>query len=86
MAWNKAELRERVAKVNAAWREVLIEAFDAAAKEYGRTTFPVDALVSLVMTFNQGLILERLSGVTVGHASLLASIDEWLSSLQEEAR
>ncbi len=87
MAWNRPDLRERVAKINAAWRAVLTEAFDAAANEYGlaRTSFPVDSLVSLVMTFNQGLILERLSGVTEGHASLLASIDAWLSSLQEEA-
>ena len=88
MAWNRPELRERVARVNAAWREVLTEALDAAAKEYGlaRTAFPVDSLVSLVMTFNQGLILERLSGVTDGHAPLLASIDGWLSSLQDQAR
>ncbi len=88
MAWNKTELLERVARVNAAWREVLTEAFDAAAKEYGfaRTAFPIDSLVSLVMTFNQGLILERLSGVADGHASLLVSIDGWLSSLQDQAR
>ncbi len=88
MAWNKPELRERVARVNASWREVLTEAFEGAAKEYGlsRATFPVDSLVSLVMTFNQGFILERLSGVTEGHASLLASIDVWLLSLQEGAR
>lgn len=88
MAWNKPELRERVAKVNAAWRAVLTETFEAAVKEYdlAGTPFPVDSLVSLVMTFNQGLILERLSGVTEGHASLLESIDAWLSSLQERAR
>lgn len=87
IGWNKPELRERVANVNAAWRAVLTEAFNAAAKEYGleRSPFPVDSLVSLVMTFNQGLILERLSGVNDGHASLLANIDEWLSSLQKEA-
>lgn len=88
MAWNKPELRERVAKVNAAWREVLTDAFDAAAKEYGleRGSFPVDALVSLAMTFNQGLILERLSGVTDGHAALMVAVDGWLSSLEEGAR
>ena len=88
LAWNRPQLRERVASVNAAWRAVLTEAFDTAAKEFSlaQTSFPVDALASLVMTFNQGLILERLSGVTDGHASLLASIDAWLSSLQEDAR
>ena len=87
MAWNKPELRERVAKVNATWRGVLTEAFETAAKEYGfeGTRFPVDALVSLVMTFNQGLILERLCGVTDGHVSLLGSVDAWLSTMEEGA-
>lgn len=87
MAWNKPDLRTRVAKVNAAWRAVLTEAFETAAKAYGLapSPFPVDSLVSLVMTFNQGFILERLSGITDGHESLLASIDRWLSSLEERA-
>lgn len=87
MAWNRADLRARVAKVNAGWRAVLTEAFTGAAKEYGVTPsrFPVESLVSLVMTFNQGFILERLSGINDGHESLLASIDRWLSSLEEEA-
>ena len=87
MAWNKPELRERVAEVNATWRGVLTGAFEAAAEEYGLegTRFPVDALVSLVMTFNQGLILERLCGVTEGHLSLLRSVDGWLSTMEEGA-
>lgn len=88
MAWNKPDLRARVAKVNAAWRAVLTETFEGAAREYGvePSQFPVDSLVSLVMTFNQGFILERLSGITDGHDSLLASIDGWLSALEESAR
>jgi hypothetical protein len=43
----------------------------------------LDALVSLVMTFNQGMELERLSGVSEGHDELLAWIDAWLASLEE---
>ena len=39
---------------------------------------PVDALVALVATFNQGLILERLSGIDSGHRELLDWIDAWL--------
>lgn len=85
MAWNKPDLRERVANVNARWRAVLTEAFEGAAKEYGQARFPVASLVSLAMTFNQGLILERLSGISDGHESLRASIDDWLSSLEEKA-
>jgi AcrR family transcriptional regulator len=85
LGWNRPEIRERVARVNAEWRELLTEAFAEAATEYGLEpeAYPVDALVSLVMTFNQGIELERLSGITDGHGGLLAWIDGWLRSLEE---
>jgi AcrR family transcriptional regulator len=85
LGWNRPEIRERVARVNAEWRELLTEAFAEAAAEYGLKpeAYPVDALVSLVMTFNQGIELERLSGITDGHGKLLAWIDGWLRSLEE---
>jgi|SRR5215211_508077 len=85
LGWNRPEIRERVARVNAEWREVLTEAFRKAADEYGLepTEFPLDAMVSLVMTFNQGIELERLSAVSSGHAELLAWIDRWLTSREE---
>ena len=85
VGWNRPEIRERLARVNAQWREVLTEAFANAAEEYGLepAEFPVDALVSLVMTFNQGMELERLSGISTGHDELLAWIDRWLESLEE---
>ena len=79
LAWNDPELRGRLARVNAEWRAVLTEAFAEPHRELG-IPMPLDALVSLVMTFNLGLIVERLGGVTDGHAELLDWIDEWLSS------
>ena len=39
---------------------------------------PLEVLVSLVITFNEGIMLERLSGVTEGHEELLEWIDAWL--------
>jgi hypothetical protein len=39
---------------------------------------PLEALVSLVITFNEGIMLERLSGVETGHRELLEWIDNWL--------
>ena len=83
LAWNRPELRVRVASVNARWRHVLTEAFQQALEAYGLAdSFPVDAVVSLVMTFNQGIMLERLSGVTAGQAELLAFIDTTLTSFE----
>jgi len=88
MAWNRPELRDRVAHVNAEWRAVLTEAFSGAMREYGidREQFPVDAIVALVMTFNEGIMLERLSGITAGHDDLLQAIDGWLQTLERDQR
>jgi len=63
--------------VNAEWRAVLTDAFEEARREDG-IEVPLDALVSLVMTFNQGIALERLSGIDAGHRELLDWIERWL--------
>jgi AcrR family transcriptional regulator len=84
LSWNRPELRERVARVNAEWRSVLLDAF---AGPHGRlgVDMPLEALVALVVTFNEGVMLERLSGVTGGHEELLAWIDAWLAAREEAA-
>lgn len=79
LGWNDAGLRARLADVNAEWRSVLTEAFAAPHREL-EIPMPLDALVTLVMTFNLGLIVERLGGIDTGHAALLDWIDGWLSS------
>jgi AcrR family transcriptional regulator len=79
LAWNNADLRARLARVNAEWRTVLTEAFEEPRRKLG-IEMPLDALVSLVMTFNIGIIVERLGGIETGHAELLDWIDRWLSS------
>jgi len=85
LGWNRPEIRERLARVNAQWREVLTEAFEKAADEYRLepAEIPVDALGSLVVKINQGIEVERLSGISTGHDELLAWIDRWLESLEE---
>jgi AcrR family transcriptional regulator len=85
LAWNHPELRERVAHVHDQWRTTLAEAFTKAMGEYGLDSehFPVEAMVTLVATFNEGIILERLSGISRGHSELLAMIDRWLARLEE---
>jgi AcrR family transcriptional regulator len=84
MAWNHPDMRERLVRVNAEWRAVLSDAFTTAAEDYGLDAkrFPVTAMVSLVMTFNEGLMLERISGISDGHTELLGGIDRWLQELE----
>jgi AcrR family transcriptional regulator len=84
LAWNNPDLRERVARVNEEWRAVLTEAFDRPRRELG-IDMPLDALVSLVATFNIGIIVERLGGIDRGHRELFDWIDQWLSRLTSSA-
>ncbi len=77
LAWNRPELRERLAWVHAEWRAVLMEALAPVRDQLGLEV-PVEALVSLVYTFNEGIILDRLSGIETGHRELLEWIDAWL--------
>jgi len=87
LSWNRPELRPRVAHVNEEWRDVLRDAYRAAAEEYGLSDdeFPVEALVAMTMTFGQGYALERLEGIRAGHRELLDWTERWLVSLEEKA-
>jgi AcrR family transcriptional regulator len=85
LAWNRPGLRERISHVNDEWRTVLTEAFACPRERYG-IEMPLEALVSLVMTFNEGVILERLSGIETGHAALLGWIEEWMEGKEREWR
>jgi AcrR family transcriptional regulator len=78
LAWNNSELRDRLAHVNDEWRAVLREALESARDEFG-IDMPIEALVSLVMTFNLGIMLERSTGIETGHRELLDWIERWLT-------
>jgi hypothetical protein len=78
LAWNEPELRARLADVNAQWRTVLTKAFAEPHRALG-IAMPLDALVSLVITFNLGIMVERLGGIDAGHDELLAWIDRYLA-------
>ena len=85
LAWSRPELRERVALVSAEWRAVLRDALSEPLRRYA-LPIPLEALVSLVVSFNEGLIWERLSGIDAGHAELLDWIDAWLEEQETQAR
>jgi len=86
MAWSRPEMRARVARIFAEWQSVLVPAFRAGVRELGIDTrrYPVEVIVSLVITFNEGVILERLMGVDSGHAQLLNTIERMLVRLERE--
>jgi AcrR family transcriptional regulator len=86
MAWNASPVRERLQDVHRRWMAVVKPAFDAGLAELGvdKRRFSTDAVVSLVLTFNQGIMLERLSGVDSGHRALLRMIDRTIERLWEE--
>jgi AcrR family transcriptional regulator len=77
LAWNRPDLRERLARVHAEWRAVLIEAFAPVRDDLG-LEIPLEALVTLVYSFNEGIMLDRMSGIELGHHELLDWIDGWL--------
>jgi AcrR family transcriptional regulator len=87
LAWNDEVLAEAIADMDRQWRTVLTDAVSAALDEYrlDRQQYPVEALVTLIATFNLGIESERLIGVSTGHDALLVWIDQWLSQLQRSA-
>lgn len=87
MSWNRPEARARLSRINTGWREVLTDALTRAAEEYAVDTdrFPVEALVALVMTFNQGVQLEQAGGITQGHRALLDLLDRMLQDLHDQS-
>jgi len=88
MAWNRPAMRTRLAAVHNEWITVLTEAFGPAMKHYGILQGPltVEAMVALVATFNEGIMIERLMDVDRGHDALLRSIDRWLAALEAKSK
>ena len=82
LAWNRPELRDRLTRVEAEWRELLTDAFGRALRDEYGLDWPTEAVVSLVVTFNLGMQSEALLGIRTGHRELLEWIDRWLASLE----
>ncbi len=81
LGWNDEAIRNRMKQVHEQWLDVLLPSFEAGLAELGvdEERFPVEAIVSLVATFNEGIMLERHSGIDSGHEQLLAMIERLLS-------
>ena len=81
LAWNHEGMRNRVRQVLESWVAVLRPAFARGLAELrvDAAVLPPDVAVALVATFNQGIILERLSGADSGHGPLVAWIDSLIA-------
>jgi AcrR family transcriptional regulator len=85
LGWNNDDVRERLQSVHKRWMDVVTPAFETGLAELGvdPELYPTKAVVSLVVTFNQGIVVERLSGVDTGHRELLRMIDAMVERLSE---
>jgi AcrR family transcriptional regulator len=85
LGWNDPVVRERLQRVYQQWVDVVRPAFEVGLDELGvdRRLYPAEAVVALVVTFNEGIMIERLSGVDSGHRAMLDMIDRQLERLEE---
>jgi TetR/AcrR family transcriptional regulator len=88
MAWNRPEYQPRIAGVLTAWREAMRGSVTEAVERYGLAAagFSVEDWITLIVAANEGIILERLSGIRHGHDELLGAIDRWLQTHEDAAR
>ena len=86
MSWNRPSFRERIEHVRGEWHAVLTEAIGRALDELGvdKERFSTEAMTTLVTTFNEGILLDRLSGSSTGHGALLDMIDRWMLEKMRE--
>jgi AcrR family transcriptional regulator len=87
LGWNDERVRARLQSVHQQWVDVVSQAFERGMAELDVDTglYPARAVASLVITFNEGVMIEMLAGVDSGHRALLDMIDNLLER-QEEAR
>jgi AcrR family transcriptional regulator len=88
LGWNDPEIRKRVVKVDHVWVEVVTENLRKGADELGLDPeqFPLEGMVGLVATFNEGMHLRMLSGIRSGHRAMLEWIDGWLDKQDKAAK
>lgn len=81
-AWNEQAFRDGLRRTMADFTDMLVDAVAGAAQEYELELSGDDllALATLIRTFQLGILLERLSGIDIGHAELTAALDRALEN------
>jgi TetR/AcrR family transcriptional regulator len=81
LAWNEPAYRDELRRMMEAFNDMLSYAVRGALTEYDAPDVDVQALATLIRTFQLGVMVERLAGVDTGHGTLLKAIDDWLQRL-----
>lgn len=81
MGWNEPAYRDSLRRMIEEFTEMLGSAVRSAVSEYEVPEFDVEAVATLIRTFQLGMMAERLAGVDTGHAALLGAVDQWLQRL-----
>jgi AcrR family transcriptional regulator len=81
LSYNEPAYRPAVQRAMDGFTEMLMEAVRTALDDYDLDGVDVEAMATLIRTFQLGMLADRLAGIDTGHAVLLDSIDRWLSSL-----
>jgi TetR/AcrR family transcriptional regulator len=83
MSWNVPPLRERVAAVHGRFQDAVERhvRIEMRARGVDETKYPPVAVAALIISFQLGLIVERLTDSYAGHAELLGAIQTWFDGL-----
>jgi TetR/AcrR family transcriptional regulator len=81
LAWNEPAYRDELRRMMEGFNDMLSYAVRGALTEYDAPDVDVDAVATLIRTFQLGMMVERLAGVDTGHGTLLKAIDDWLRRL-----
>ncbi|HEX6418276.1 MAG TPA: TetR/AcrR family transcriptional regulator [Acidimicrobiales bacterium] len=84
LSWNQPAYRDAIHRMLAGFTGMLAGAVRTALADQGIAGADVEALATLVRTFQLGMIAERLAGVDIGHRALIDAIDGWLTRLAAE--
>ncbi|MFP4511706.1 MAG: TetR/AcrR family transcriptional regulator [Acidimicrobiales bacterium] len=81
LSWNDPAYRPAMQSMVDGFTAMLEDAVRAGLDDYEVSPPDVEAIATLIRTFQLGILLERLAGVETGHRPLLAVIDSWLEAL-----
>lgn len=81
LGWNQPAYRDALRRLMGDFTEMLSDAVRVALTDYAIEDFDSVALVTLIRTFQLGIMVEHLAGIDLGHAQLLQAIDGWLERL-----